>query len=167
MDIRVGDSADVTAVLQMFDSAVAWLVTQGRTGQWGSEPFTGNAKREEQAAGWAAGGGMRIAVVDGQSAGCLVVGPPHEYVKPVDSELYVQVLVIDQRFAGHGVGRALLERAYAEAEQLGVELLRVDCYAGDDGRLVRYYESCGFTRAEPFTVGQWLGMILQREVRRT
>lgn len=165
MEIRVGDSADVVAVLGMFDSAVAWLVSQGRTGQWGDQPFTGNSKREEHIAARAAGGGMRIAMIDGQPAGCLVVGEPMDYVKSAEeSELYVQTLVIDQRFAGQGVGRALLARAYAEAQALGVALLRVDCYAGDDGRLVRYYESCGFTRTEPFTVGDWPGQILQRRV---
>lgn len=151
-------------MLGMFDSAVAWLVSQGRTGQWGSEPFTGNVKRTALVSAWADGGGMRIALVDGEPAGCMVVGEePPEYVKPAAvPELYVQGLVIDQRFAGHGVGRALLERSLEEARARGVSLLRVDCYAGDDGRLVGYYESCGFTRAEPFTVGQWPGMILER-----
>lgn len=165
MEIRVGDAADVPAVLGMFDSAVAWLVSQGRTGQWGDQPFTGNAKREEQITARATGGGMRIALVDGQPAGCLVVGPPMEYVKPAEEpELFVQTLVIDQRFAGRGVGRTLLDRALEEARELGVALLRVDCYAGDDGRLVRYYESWGFTRTEPFTVGQWPGQILERRL---
>ncbi|MEO3795430.1 GNAT family N-acetyltransferase [Nonomuraea sp. B10E15] len=165
MHIRKGDGGDVPAVLAMFDSAVAWLVSQGRTGQWGSRPFTGDDKRAQQIAGWAEGGGMRIAEVAGRPAGCLVVGAPHDYVTPAaESELYVQCLVIDQAFAGQGVGRALLDHAYERARELGVSLLRVDCYAGDDGRLVAYYESCGFTRTAPFTVGEWPGMLLQRRV---
>ncbi|NBE97516.1 GNAT family N-acetyltransferase [Nonomuraea sp. KC401] len=163
MHIRKG--GDVPAVLAMFDSAVNWLVSQGRTGQWGSRPFTGDAKRTRQITGWAENGGMRIAEVGGRPAGCLVVGDPHDYVKPADeSELYVQCLVIDRAFAGHGVGRALLDHAYELARERGVSLLRVDCYAGDDGRLVAYYEGCGFTRTAPFTVGEWPGMLLQRRV---
>lgn len=163
MDVRLGGPGDVAAVLGMFDSAVAWLVAQGRPGQWGSEPFTGNARRVEQVGEWAAGGGMRIAEIDGEPAGCLVVGAAMPYVEPAsEPELYVRVLVIDQRFAGRGVGRALLEVAVGEAAASGVDLVRVDCYAGDDGRLVRFYESCGFRRAETFRVGEWPGQVLER-----
>ncbi|MEU9832217.1 GNAT family N-acetyltransferase [Streptosporangium sp. NPDC048047] len=165
MIIRVGGLADVPAVLAMFDGAVAWLTARGRTGQWGSEPFSTNPARAEKAAEWAASGGMRIAEIDGRPAGCLVVGPAMEYVpQAAEPELYVRVLINDRRFHGRGVGSALLERAVTEAAELGVSLVRVDCYAGDDGRLVRYYESQGFTRTETFTVGEWPGQILERRL---
>ena len=57
--------------------------------------------------------------------------------------------------------RPCLERASAEAAEQGIALVRVDCYAGDDGRLVKYYESQGFTRTETFRVGEWPGQILE------
>ncbi|MEU6716514.1 GNAT family N-acetyltransferase [Nonomuraea sp. NPDC046802] len=165
MHIRQGGPDDVPTVLAMFDSAVAWLTSQGRTGQWGTHPFTGNPKRTRQITGWADLGGMRIAERHGQAAGCLVVGAAHDYITPAtEPELYVQALVIDRRHAGHGVGRTLLDWAADEARTRGVSLQRVDCYAGDDGRLVTYYEKCGFTRATPFTVGDWPGMLLTRRV---
>ncbi|MFI6505453.1 GNAT family N-acetyltransferase [Nonomuraea typhae] len=165
MKIRKGGPLDAPAVLAMFDSAIAWLTAQGRTGQWGSEPFTGNVKREEQVRNWAGSDGMRIAEIDGEPAGCVVVGPPLPYVEPdPEPELYVQGLVIDQRFAGNRVGGALLDWALAEAGERRVKVLRVDCYAGDDERLVRYYERWGFTREKPFTVGEWPGMVLRREI---
>ncbi|MGW6503608.1 GNAT family N-acetyltransferase [Nonomuraea angiospora] len=163
--IREGRHGDVPIVLSMFDSAVAWLTARGRTGQWGTEPFTGNPRRTRQVTGWLELGGMRIAEVDDHPAGCLVVGGAHDYVTPAtEPELYVQALVTDRRYYGHGIGRALLDRAATEAAERGVGLLRVDCYAGDDGRLVDYYESCGFTRTAPFTVGEWPGMLLQRRI---
>ncbi|MDP9863968.1 MULTISPECIES: GNAT family N-acetyltransferase [Streptosporangium] len=162
MIIRDGNLDDVPAVLGMFDSAVAWLTAQGRTGQWGSEPFSASTARVERVTSWASSGGMRIAEIDGEPAGCVVLGPAMDYVTPAsEPELYVQGLVIDQRFHGRGVGSALLERARAEAVELGVPLLRVDCYAGDDGRLVKYYESQGFTRTEPFKVNEWPGQLLE------
>jgi GNAT superfamily N-acetyltransferase len=162
MIIRNGDASDVQAVLGMFDSSVAWLTAQGRTGQWGSEPFSADPVRVERITGWAASGGMRVAEVDGEPAGCIVLGPAMPYVPPVpEPELYVQALVTDRRFHGRGVGSALLALAPAEAAAQGVSLVRVDCYAGGDGRLVRYYESQGFTRTESFTVGEWPGQILQ------
>ncbi|MBB5137021.1 ribosomal protein S18 acetylase RimI-like enzyme [Thermocatellispora tengchongensis] len=163
--IRRGGPGDVAAVLAMFDSAVAWLTAQGRTGQWGSEPFSIQPGRVRTVSGWAAGDGMRIAEVGGEPAGCMVLGAPMDYIAPAgEPELYVQGLVIDRRFAGLDVGGTLLRHAYAEAVAAGVSLLRVDCYAGDDGRLVRYYESQGFTRTEQFTVGAWPGQLLQRRV---
>ncbi|MFI6291096.1 GNAT family N-acetyltransferase [Nonomuraea sp. NPDC050790] len=166
MKIRTGGPQDVRAVLGMFDGAVAWLVAQGRTGQWGGEPFSDDPKRHAQVREWAEGGGMRIAESGGEPAGCLVLGPPHPYVDPApEPELYVQALVIDQRFSGHGVGRALLDLALREARERRARLLRVDCYAGDDGRLIAYYERWGFTREKPFSVGAWPGMILRREVQ--
>ncbi|WP_189239472.1 GNAT family N-acetyltransferase [Planomonospora parontospora] len=162
MMIRDGGPDDVRAVLGMFDSAVAWLTAQGRTGQWGSEPFSTDPARVARVEEWAAGGGMRIAEVDGEPAGCLVVGAALPYITPApEPELYVRCLVVDRRFPGRGVGAALLERARAEAAERGIPLVRVDCYAGDDGRLVKYYESQGFTRTEPFTVGEWPGQLLE------
>ncbi|MER6951146.1 GNAT family N-acetyltransferase [Nonomuraea sp. NPDC000554] len=165
MKLREGDGRDVAAVLDMLDGAVAWLVSQGRNGQWGSEPFSGDAKRVAQVTGWAEGDGMRIAEIDGLPAGCVVVGAANHYVKPAtEPELYVQALVTDRRHAGRGVGAALLAWAEQEAVARGVGLLRVDCYAGHDGRLIAYYESRGFTRAEPFTVGSWPGMLLHKRL---
>ncbi|PRX66063.1 acetyltransferase (GNAT) family protein [Nonomuraea fuscirosea] len=165
MHIRPGRDGDVATVLAMFDSAVTWLSAHGRTGQWGERPFTGDERRTEQVASWLAGGGMRIAERDGRPAGCISVGPAHGYVTPAaEPELYVQALVTDRGHAGHGVGRALLQWAFGEARERGVGLVRVDCYAGGDGRLVAYYESCGFTRSAPFTVGEWPGMLLHRHV---
>jgi hypothetical protein len=36
-----------------------------------------------------------------------------------------------------------------------VTRLRVDCWAGGEGALVRYYEAAGFTATTRFTVGTW------------
>ncbi|WP_258563535.1 acyltransferase domain-containing protein, partial [Streptomyces phytophilus] len=41
MKIRTGGPADAPAVLALLDAAVAWLTAQGRTEQWGTEPFSG------------------------------------------------------------------------------------------------------------------------------
>lgn len=162
MMIREGKSGDIPAVLKMFDSAVAWLAARGRTGQWGDRPFSTDPARVKQVTAWAGSGGMRIAEVGGEPAGCMVLGAAVSYVPHApEPELYVQALVVDRRFHGHGVGSALLERARAETIARGVSLLRVDCYAGGDGRLVKYYESQGFTRTETFSVGEWPGQVLE------
>jgi GNAT superfamily N-acetyltransferase len=160
--IRDGNLDDVPAVLGMFDSAVAWLTAAGCTGQWGSRPLSANPAHVERVTSWAMTDGMRIAEIDGEPAGCMVLGPPLDSIAPAsEPEVYIRGLVIDQRFRGRGVGAALLERASAEAAEQGIALVRVDCYAGGDGRLVKYYESQGFTRTETFRVGEWPGQILE------
>jgi hypothetical protein len=35
------------------------------------------------------------------------------------------------------------------AQEIGARLLRLDCFAGDDGKLVRYYEGTAVRRATP------------------
>jgi hypothetical protein len=51
------------------------------------------------------------------------------------------------------------------ARERGAHLLRVDCYAGGDRALVRYYERQGFTATDPFAVGEWPGQVLEERLR--
>jgi ribosomal protein S18 acetylase RimI-like enzyme len=161
--VRTGGSADTAAVLGLFDRAVEWLVARGRTGQWGSRPFSTDRRRIEEADGWAVSGGLRIAEIGGVVAGAIVLGAAPPYVPAVhEPELYLQAFVTDRALAGRGVGRALLDRAAAEAMARGTPLLRIDCWAGGDGALVRYYQRAGFTPTERFAVGDWQGQVLAR-----
>ncbi|MFI9171876.1 GNAT family N-acetyltransferase [Streptomyces lincolnensis] len=166
--IRDGGPEDIPVVLAMLDSCVEWLVAQGRTGQWGEKPMSQNPKVAESIAGYLETGSMFIAEADGVPAATLTLTDgPAAYVPPVDEpERYIHWLASDRRFKGHGAGSALLAHAAEATRRAGVSLLRVDCYAGDDGKLVRYYEGNGFTRAEAFTVGekQWPGQLLTRRV---
>ena len=164
MRIRIGGPQDAPAVLALGDEAVAWLVEQGRTGQWGTQPWTGNAGREESTSKRAASGGLRIAEdEDGTVLGAMVITPDRAtYVSAAgEPELYINLLVTSRKQRGRGVGAALIARARAEAAERGLDLIRVDCFAGDDGKLVRYYESVGFTPVQKFTVREWPGQLLE------
>jgi GNAT superfamily N-acetyltransferase len=104
-----------------------------------------------------------MAEIGGTPVGAMVLGAAPSYVRAADEpEVYVEAFITDRRYAGRGVGRALLDRAVAEAVASGTSLLRVDCWAGGDGALVRYYERAGFTPTERFTVGDWPGQVLIR-----
>ncbi|KUJ49185.1 GCN5 family acetyltransferase [Micromonospora maris] len=168
--VRAGGPGDAQAVLRLLDGATAWLVEQGRTGQWGTEPASADPRRVAQADGWAKGGGLWLAQVGEQPVGALVVGSAYDYVPPAtEPELYVNLLVTDRAYTGAGIGGRLLAHAADLARERGVELLRVDCYAGDDGALVRWYERQGFTRTTGFTVERpgrppWPGQLLTRRL---
>lgn len=187
--LRPGTVDDVPAMLRLMDIATAWLVKRGQTGQWGAgtERHAENPARIRQATEMAGSGGMWIAVdadspssqtEDGVSAdssggedaelsiingvvGALAVGQANAYVQPAtEPELYVQFLATDRASSGKGIGALLLEKARALAREAGVGLLRVDCYAGGGGGLVRYYESQGFERREAFEIEGWPGQVL-------
>ncbi|KAJ5670409.1 uncharacterized protein N7477_005772 [Penicillium maclennaniae] len=182
----------VPAVLHLLDTAVEWLVSHDRKGQWGAAPFSENPKRAEQIRDFATTGhGLWLALkvaddspilsqdrisdihpatLDGEAPGvimgALALGERMPYVPPVsEPELYVKLLVTDRRWAGNGIGKRLLNHARDIAVEAGVSLLRVDCYAGGDGKLVQYYESQGFKRSEALNLeGDWPCQVLAQRL---
>jgi GNAT superfamily N-acetyltransferase len=167
MRIRQGGPDDTEAIMAMLDGAVAWLVEHGSTGQWGTEPFSAIPQRVDGIADKARTDSVWIAEIDGAPAGAMATSPePMPYVDAADEpELYITLLVTDRAYAGRGVGAALLAHARDEARRQGAGLVRVDCYAGGEGRLVAYYRRNGFTPAETFTVGEWPGQVLSLRVQ--
>ena len=165
MRIRPGGADDVPVVLALMDEAVEWLVARGQTGQWGTEPLSGRSSFVSQLEGWVATGGLRLAESeDGRPLGALIVGAHHPYVPPVEEpELYVILLVTSRRWSGEGVGTALVEQAIAEARGAGVQLLRVDCWAGAPG-LVQWYQAQGFVPIKRFAVGDWQGQLFELRI---
>ncbi|KAL2869524.1 acyl-CoA N-acyltransferase [Aspergillus lucknowensis] len=183
-----GTIDDVPAVLGLLDAAVKWLASNGRTGQWGTTPFSEDPRRAERlrefvstglhlwlAVQVPAGGDTAVSVsgpTDGGKAGsrvivgALALGDKMPYSPAVsEPEVYVRLLVTDRRHAGKGVGTRLLEHARHLTRKAGVSLLRVDCYAGDDGKLVQYYESQGFKRSERLDVeGHWPCQVLAQRL---
>jgi GNAT superfamily N-acetyltransferase len=169
--IRPGGPDDTGIVLRLLDHATAWLVARGRTGQWGTEPASTDPRRIAQADAWASSGGLHLAMLGDRPVGALVVGTATDDVPPATQpELYVRLLVTDRAYAGLGIGARLLDHAAELARARGLGLLRVDCYGGDDRALVRFYEGCGFTATESFTVTRpgrdpWPGQLLVRRLR--
>ncbi|MER5865795.1 GNAT family N-acetyltransferase [Kitasatospora sp. NPDC002040] len=169
MEIRTGGPADTPAVLALLDGAVAWLAAEGRTGQWGEQPWSDRPTSVAGLERSATEDLVRLAVdAGGRVVGAAVLaGTAPSYAAPVDGpELYLRWLVTDRAARGTGVGAALVADALAEARRRGVPLLRVDCYAGDDRRLVAQYERLGFTRTQAFELAKddgrrWPGQLLE------
>jgi ribosomal protein S18 acetylase RimI-like enzyme len=173
VEIRTGGHDDVPAVLALLDGATEWLVANGRTGQWGTEPHSTNPRRIAQITGFAADGGLWVGERDGRVVGALAVGAASDHIPPAtEPELYIRLLVTDRAAKGSGVGTELIAHALRLAAEAGVQLVRVDCFAGGDGALVRYYEGQGFTRTEAFAEpvpgsvnGEvWPGQVLARRL---
>ncbi|WP_116042443.1 GNAT family N-acetyltransferase [Amycolatopsis palatopharyngis] len=158
---------DGERLLAMFDRAVAWLAARGRSAQWGDKPWSTDPVRTERVHRMAADPGFRVAELDGEPAGALLLEdhPPAHVPVVAEAELYVGLLITDRRFAGYGIGSALLERARAEAREREIELLRVDCWAGGGGDLVRYYTGQGFTPTVQFDYHGWIGQVFEQRVR--
>lgn len=168
MDVVRGGPADVPAIMRMLDDAQDWLASQGRTGQWGTDHWSAIPAAVDRFTQLASSGTVWLAVVDGVVAGVIITSTASpDYVPPAtEPEHYVSLLVTARAFTGAGVGAALLAHARAEARAAGVDLLRVDCYDGDDHRLVAYYEKQGFTPIATFTAknGTWPGRLLAQRL---
>jgi len=166
MEIRRGDHLDEPRVLALFDEAVAWMVARGNTEQWGTEPWSAQPEKVARVGEIIDDGELWIAEVADAPAGALVVSDRHpRYVGDADEpELYVVMLVVSRAHAGRRIGARLIEFARERARSRGVGLMRVDCYAGGTGELVRYYVRNGFTPTETFTVGDWPGQLLEQRV---
>ena len=162
---RAGSVADTPLVVGLFDGAVQWMVARGRTDQWGDQLFSADPRRLAAAIRWAESGGLVIAEHDDVPVAAMVLGDAPAYAPPAaDPELYVVALVAARQPNARGVGRFLLAEAERVATARGVRVLRLDCFAGNGGALVRYYQDAGFRPTDRFTVGDWPGQVLQKDV---
>jgi len=164
LNIRRASAADAPAVLGLFDEVIEWFVSIGNVQQWGSEPWSTMPRRIAQVTEACALPGAWVAQNEqGDVRAFLALGESMPYVPaPTGPELYVRVLVASRDVRVRGIGRRLMAFADEQARAAGVDHLRVDCYAGGSGDLVRFYESCGYTRIAPFNVDGWPGMLLGR-----
>jgi ribosomal protein S18 acetylase RimI-like enzyme len=165
LSIRPGSPADYDALLALFDEAVAWMVARGQEGQWGSRPFSERPESRKRVREMAASEGLWVAQRAGEPVGALIVGshPPH--VEPIERrEVYIELLISARRYAGHGIGARLVRLAREIAIERGVEVLRVDCWAGAPS-LVAWYERQGFTRSDTFDVDGWSGQVFEMSLQ--
>lgn len=190
VSLRLATVQDVPAVLRLVDLAIEWLVSHGRSSQWGTEPRSKDPQRIKQCTEFAESGGTWVAVtnidpgnpvprgLEGEAGsgeavakeveriiGVVTVGDAMSYVAPAtEPELYVKFLLTDRTWSGAGLGTTLLDKARELARKDNIGLLRVDCFAGNDGKLVKYYESQGFVKTESFELDGWQGQVLAQRL---
>ena len=162
MRIRPATPADTDAVFVLLDAAVAWLVDIGREDQWGTRPWSEIPSAAERVASRIAAGQLYLAVSEGEGGellGMIAYEPePPAYIaglwnpdEPVEPQIYITNFVGSRAPQGRGVGARLLDHAQTTARARGIRLLRLDCYAGGNGVLPRYYEKAGYRAVRDFT----------------
>ena len=162
LTLRHGGPDDLARLLGLFDEAVAWMVARGQPEQWGATPWSEDPARRARVEGLVSGGGLWIARLDGEDVGALVLGERPSYVPAIDEpELYVLLLLSSRTHAHEGIGARLVARAVQEGHERGVDVLRVDCWAGAP-TLVAWYVAQGFARSATFEVNQgWVGQVFE------
>jgi RimJ/RimL family protein N-acetyltransferase len=107
-----------------------------------------------------------VAVAGGEVVGARVVRDhPTAYVAAAaEAERFVHLLVTSRALRGHGLGTVLLDRARALTRGAGVDLLRVDCFGGGTGELVRWYCTQGLQPTERLDVKGWPCQVLAERV---
>lgn len=138
----------------MFDANVEWLVERGRPDQWGREPWSTDAQKSSFVSEILTNGVFTAAEVDGRMAGASVVADhPMPYVPAADEpERYLKLLIGSPSHRGKGIGSHLIRLAREFTVRDGIGLLRVDCWAGGDRRLVGYYIGEGFVPTDEIEV---------------
>lgn len=165
--IRRATVHDAPTVLEIFDEVMAWFVQMGNEGQWGSEPWSASPRRIQILEDVCTLPEAWVAEDErGHLLGILVLGEAQPYVSPAtEPEIYVRVLAASRDARARGIGRRLLAFADSRARAAGVLSLRVDCYGGGSGALVRFYESCGYVRIAAFGVDDWPCQLLGRSLK--
>jgi GNAT superfamily N-acetyltransferase len=170
--IRLATPEDTPGVLAVMDGIMDWLVAQGLTAQWGTEHWSATPALVGHVEGRISRAELRVAVTaNDEIVGIVSVSQtPGHYIPPADEpELFINLLATSRQFKGHDVGGILIAEAREEARRRGLALVRVDCFAGGDGRLKAWYAGRGFVEVEPFVVKRegrpdWPGMLFAMRV---
>ena len=142
LTLRRAVPGDLPALLALFAEAADWLNRQG-VRQWPVGGFPA-ARIEPLIAA-----GTQYVLCDGPAVAATVAVDDHadpEFWGPADdpgAALYVHKLAVARRYAGWGLGEALLDWAGRHAQAAGRRWLRLDC-AKANPRLQDYYRSRGF-----------------------
>ena len=159
--------------MEVLEDANAWLRSLGRTG-WGEDSFTASDGR---------GRAQLVEAVRSNALylGCLYIDSLGKRPEPaatvslfdVDEvfwpgaprdALYIHKLAVARRFAGLGLGRAIVEWAADRARDAGRPFLRLDC-PRDNPRVRAYYEQAGFAhRGDLTTAGGFEAALYERPV---
>ena len=151
--IRPAKPSDIGFLIKSFDSALTFIPVAQR----GTMPFSERLEWRKEKEGYVAEhasletGKTWIAEVlcpkgEWKPAGAVILSttPSRAHVQsrspPTIPEMYVKNLITDrtQGDASKGIGKRLIEFTREMAEELGIRLIRLDCWRGGEDALARY-----------------------------
>ncbi len=141
--LRPATSADLPAYLDIRDAAARWLAEAG-IAAWTAGEYA------IPAAEAVAAGELLVADLVGVVVGGLRLAHADPEVWPEITDPaagFVHALVVDRSLSGRGLGGWLLDQAAARVGERGGDVLRLDCWAGNE-RLRRWYTEEGFTELD-------------------
>jgi len=143
--IRATAPDELDEVLSVLDEAGAWLHAIGITQQCPLS-FSGREGTPETFTDQLNAGIVYLACIDDAAVGTFRLTEHDARVWPeakTGEALYLHSLAVRRSVAGSGVATEMLTWARARAASLGMQELRLDCWAGNQ-RLRRYYTDAGF-----------------------
>ncbi|WIN00106.1 GNAT family N-acetyltransferase [Actinoplanes oblitus] len=153
---------DISAVLAVLNSAVAWLHQRG-SDQWGGIPWHADELLPDLHTG-----SLYLAeTVDRIPIATMSLNdtPDEDFWTPDDdphAALYLRHLAVDRRAAGHGIGAWMLHQATRRAADDRKNWLRLDAWK-TNARLHTYYLDHGFEHVRTVDVsGRNSGALFQR-----
>lgn len=99
-------------------------------------------------------GRLLLARVGGEIAGCVALRP----LAPGIAE--IKRLWVEPGFAGHGLGRALVDRVIAEARSIGYRAMRLDTLPDRMQVANRLYRASGFHEIPPYAPSPLAGIVM-------
>ncbi len=93
---------------------------------------------------------LLLATVDGAPAGCAAVKPIQSSSIPEKRACELKRLWVDERFRGHGLGRRLMEEAFAWARRERFEAMYLDTVPAAMPEANQMYQTMGFVRVERY-----------------
>lgn len=139
---------DVDTIIELIDGAAAWLRLKD-TDQWARPWPTPEARRQRILDGLANGHTWIIWDGDHAAASVSITDRGNPQLWTPDElrtrAVYLHRLVVSRKYAGMGLGRAVLDwAAHFGRRQYGARIVRIDVWE-DNGALHNYYRNLGFS----------------------
>lgn len=161
---------DLQSILALFDEAVVWLASRGREGQWGTTPFSDMPGSYHRFMQWIDSDALFVVRIGGNIVGTVALSEtlPQYATGLFDSfpitAYYLEAFTTSRSLAGRGLGRDLLRWAEEYAREQGKTTIYLDCWA-EHPDLPGYYEQAGYLPRTEFNVGEWRGLLFEKELQ--
>ncbi len=145
VQLQKANPEDLKLALDILREAKEWTERDGAEVMWTEQDVS-----EEIIGQLIEDGVFYFALVNGEPAGACTYQTRDPIYWPEiqdESTAFVHRLAVYRKFAGQGIGKAMIDLAKQRALEEGRKYLRLDCTAARE-KLCHYYEKLGFSKKE-------------------